>query len=99
MNRCFAALAADTASLTSTIIRATAMEKGFDSLKNYLYDIENIKKNTPVIFVTGLVDFEHRTKSKLSGGNDFIAKPFLFIELALKALLNVMRHRSPPGQA
>ncbi|MBI3416188.1 MAG: response regulator [Verrucomicrobia bacterium] len=57
------------------------------------------QKNTPVIFVTGLTDFEHRTKSKLSGGNDFIAKPFLFIELTVKALLNVLRHRLPSPPA
>ena len=43
-------LASDTAALTSTIIRAAAMEKGFDSLKNYLYDIENIEKNTSIIY-------------------------------------------------
>jgi hypothetical protein len=40
----------ETTSLTNTIIRANAMERGLDSLKNYLYDIENIKKNTPVIY-------------------------------------------------
>ena len=43
-------LASDTASLTSTIIRTAALEKGFDSLKNYLYDIENIEKNTSIIY-------------------------------------------------
>ena len=43
-------LASDTASLTSTIIRTAALNKGFDSLKNYLYDIENIEKNTSIIY-------------------------------------------------
>ena len=43
-------LASDTASLTSTIIRTAALDKGFDSLKNYLYDIENIEKNTSIIY-------------------------------------------------
>ena len=43
-------LASDTVSLTSTIIRTAALEKGFDSLKNYLYDIENIEKNTSIIY-------------------------------------------------
>ena len=43
-------LTSDTASLTSTIIRTAALEKGFDSLKNYLYDIENIEKNTSIIY-------------------------------------------------
>jgi len=41
---------------------------------------------TPVVFVTAKIDFESRTQSSLSGGNDFIAKPFLVLELALKAL-------------
>lgn len=43
-------------------------------------------KTTPVVFVTGLNDFESRAQSSLSGSNDLIAKPFLMIELAVKAL-------------
>lgn len=50
-------------------------------------------KKTPVVFVTGLNDLESRANSMVSGGNDFIAKPFLFIELAVKALVFVMRGR------
>ena len=50
-------------------------------------------KQTPVIFVTALDDFESRTSSTMSGGNDFIAKPFLFMELAVKALVYVLRGR------
>lgn len=45
-----------------------------------------INQNTPIIFVTSLNDFEGRARSQLSGGNDLIAKPFLLIELAVKAL-------------
>ena len=41
---------------------------------------------TPVVFVTAHSDFEIRAQSSLSGGNDFIAKPFLSGELAVKAL-------------
>jgi DNA-binding response OmpR family regulator len=48
---------------------------------------------TPVVFVTGLNDLESRANSSMSGGNDFIAKPFLFIELTAKALLHVLRSR------
>jgi CheY-like chemotaxis protein len=48
-------------------------------------------KKTPVIFVTSLNDFDSRTSSTMAGGNDFIAKPFLFIELTVKALTHVMR--------
>lgn len=50
-------------------------------------------KKTPVVFVTSLNDFESRTSSTMSGGNDFIGKPFLFIELAVKALVYVLRSR------
>ncbi len=48
-------------------------------------------KKTSVVFVTGLNDFESRAQSMMSGGNDLIAKPFLFIELAVKALIYVLR--------
>jgi len=54
-------------------------------------------KKTPVVFVTGLTDFESRANSTMSGGNDFIAKPFLFIELAVKALLYILRGRFVPA--
>jgi CheY-like chemotaxis protein len=50
-------------------------------------------KKTPVVFVTSLNDFESRAQSTMSGGNDFIGKPFLFIELAVKALVYLLRAR------
>lgn len=50
-------------------------------------------KTTPVIFVTSLTDFKSRARSSLSGGTDLIAKPFMFIELAVKALTHVIRGR------
>ena len=53
-------------------------------------------KKTPVVFVTALSDFDSRTSSLMAGGNDFIAKPFLFIELTVKALIHVMRARLQP---
>jgi CheY-like chemotaxis protein len=55
----------------------------------------HIHKKTPVVFVTSLDGFESRANSTMSGGNDFIAKPFLFIELAVKALVYVLRGRLP----
>jgi CheY-like chemotaxis protein len=39
---------------------------------------------TPIVFVTAHSDFRSRAQSTLSGGNDFIAKPFLLIELGSK---------------
>jgi DNA-binding response OmpR family regulator len=49
--------------------------------------------STPVVFVTSLTDFESRANSMISGGTDLIAKPFLFMELAVKALVYVLRGR------
>ncbi len=46
---------------------------------------------TPVIFVTALSGFESRAKSSLSGGDDFIGKPFSYIELAVKGLIYVLK--------
>ena len=53
-------------------------------------------KKTPVVFVTILSDFDSRTSSTMAGGNDFIAKPFLFIELTVKALIHVLRGKLQP---
>jgi CheY-like chemotaxis protein len=50
-------------------------------------------KSTPVVFVTSLSDFESRASSAMSGGNDLIAKPFIFMELAVKALIYIFRGR------
>ena len=40
-----------------------------------------------------LTDFKSRAKSSLSGGTDLLAKPFMFIELSVKALTHVLRGR------
>src|SRR5437667_4743577 len=48
-------------------------------------------KTTPIIFVTSLADFKSRARSSLSGGADLIAKPFMFIELSVKALTYAFR--------
>src|ERR1041385_1053291 len=42
-------------------------------------------RTTPVVFVTAHSDFGNRAKSSLSGGNDFIGKPILPMELTVKA--------------
>ena len=53
-------------------------------------------RTTPVVFVTSHSDFGSRAQSTLSGGNDFIAKPFVLVELAVKALTWLFR-KSPPA--
>jgi DNA-binding response OmpR family regulator len=55
-------------------------------------------KTTPVVFVTSLNDLESRANSTMSGGNDFIAKPFLFLELTVKALVYLLRARPGSGK-
>ena len=54
-------------------------------------------KKTPVVFVTSLNDLENRANSMMSGGNDFIGKPFPFIELAVKAVMHIQRGRLTPA--
>lgn len=52
-------------------------------------------EKTPVIYVTAHSDFESRSRSILSGGNDLIAKPIFPIELAVKAVTHLIRSRQP----
>lgn len=48
-------------------------------------------EHTPVIYVTSYADFESRVKVVGVGGNDLIAKPIFPIELAVKALMHLIR--------
>jgi CheY-like chemotaxis protein len=57
-----------------------------------------LHKKTPVVFITVLSDFDSRTSSMMAGGNDFIAKPFLFIELTVKTLIHVLRGKFQPAK-
>jgi len=53
-------------------------------------------RSTPIVFVTSHSDFASRAQSALSGGNDFIAKPFLLVEVALKALTWLFKDGAQP---
>ena len=55
-----------------------------------------LHQHTPVVFLTGLTDLPNRVQSNLSGGNEFVCKPFNVHELGLKALLWNLR-RALPG--
>ena len=46
---------------------------------------------TPVIFLTGMTTLENRVQSSLSGGNDFVGKPFNLHELTVKALTLILK--------
>lgn len=52
-----------------------------------------LHKHTPVIFVTGHSDLKTKSLAILSGGNDFITKPILPIELTVKVITEVLRGR------
>jgi len=53
----------------------------------------------PVVYVTSHADFEHRAKGILSGGDDLIAKPVFPMELAVKAIMLLLRTRLPQAAA
>lgn len=53
-------------------------------------------RTTPVVFVTAHSDFGTQAQSVLSGGNDFIVKPFLLVELAVKTLTWLCRQSLQP---
>jgi len=53
-------------------------------------------RTTPIVFVTSHSDFGSRAQSTLSGGNDFIAKPFLLVELAVKTLTWLFKEGPEP---
>jgi DNA-binding response OmpR family regulator len=55
-----------------------------------------LNRTTPIVFVTSHSDFGSRAQSTLSGGNDFIAKPFLLIELAVKTLTLLFKEGPQP---
>ncbi|MEQ1861953.1 MAG: response regulator [Chthoniobacteraceae bacterium] len=48
----------------------------------------------PILFLTGMTTFQNRAKAVLTGGNDFIPKPFDPLELGLKALLWIQLRRT-----
>jgi CheY-like chemotaxis protein len=54
-------------------------------------------QKTPVIYVTSHSDFEHRTKSILSGGDDLISKPVFPMELAVKAVTLSLKRQMAVG--
>jgi CheY-like chemotaxis protein len=50
-------------------------------------------ERTSVIFVTSLADFATQARTTMSGGNDYIAKPFLFVEMSVKSITYVLKSR------
>jgi len=48
-------------------------------------------KRTPIVFLTGMAPFQNKAQASLSGGNDFVGKPFHLPELGLKALIWILK--------
>ncbi len=68
------------------------------SLMNGLALCEQIRdldrhRLTPVIFITGRDDLKTRARYTLSGGDDFISKPVLPIELTVKVITHLLKSR------
>jgi CheY-like chemotaxis protein len=53
----------------------------------------NMNAGTPVVFITSHVDGASRVEAVQVGGTDFIGKPFLPIEITVKALTLVYENR------
>ena len=64
---------------------------GFEILGNIRESGANA--STPVLFVTGLAEFDARIRTHFSDGSDLVGKPFLAMEMAVKTLTMVMRAR------
>lgn len=50
-----------------------------------------LHEKTPIVFLTGMATFKNRAQASLSGGNDFVGKPFNLAELGIKALMWIFR--------
>jgi DNA-binding response OmpR family regulator len=55
--------------------------------------------HVPVIYITFMSDFEDPALAELEGGDDLLVKPFLYMELALKALALLVKKRLEPSMA
>lgn len=63
------------------------------TLCTYMRSLPN-HAHTPVVFFSQLSEVGYRLGSMAAGGNDFIGKPFLTIELAVKALTWIVKPRA-----
>lgn len=68
---------------------------GFD-LCTKIRTVEAYHK-TPIVFITGMATFVNKAKANLSGGNDFVGKPFNLLELGVKALTWLFRGQLDPA--
>lgn len=52
-----------------------------------------LHQETPIVFLSGMATFQNRVQGSLSGGNDFIAKPFNLFELGVKAMIWIFKRQ------
>lgn len=50
-------------------------------------------KETPTVFLTGRTDEDTRSHARASGARDFITKPFLVMEMIVKAVVHILSAR------
>lgn len=55
-----------------------------------------LHETTPIVFLTGVNTPENRLQSGLSGGNDFLGKPFSLDELGVKVLTLILKSQLAP---
>jgi CheY-like chemotaxis protein len=55
-----------------------------------------LNRRTPVLFLTSFTDARTRSRSILSGGEEFIPKPILPLELNVKVFAQLLKHASQP---
>lgn len=60
-------------------------------------DLRGMKVKTPIIFLTALNTPENIAWGLNTGGDDYLAKPFKFIELNARINALLRRHESSPG--
>jgi len=68
---------------------------GFE-LCTQIRQLEDHRK-TPIVFLTGMNTFQNRAQGSLSGGDDFIGKPFNLLELGVKALMWIFKGQLAAG--
>jgi CheY-like chemotaxis protein len=74
---------------TNSQYRVTCVTQGAQQIKAG----EAANPTTPVVFVTQHSDFESRGKAAELGGHDLIGKPFLALEITVKALTLILHSR------
>ena len=77
------------------IVLDRMLPKGVDGL-SILADIRRAGRKTPVIILSALAALDERVRGLKAGGDDYLAKPFAFSELAARIDALIRRAHSKP---